>query len=74
MLRLDCCCFIGRTRSPSPFPRPRAEPLHPATGSRATLDDTEEALLPGRDFVNPSDIELEELAAEGVCAILCPVV
>lgn len=39
-------------------------------GSRATLDNTEEALLPplpGRDFVNPSDGELEELAAEGVC-------
>ena len=38
-------------------------------GSRATLDNTEEALLPplpGRDFVNPSDGELEELAAEGV--------
>ncbi|KAK9842029.1 hypothetical protein WJX81_004728 [Elliptochloris bilobata] len=35
---------------------------------RATLDDTEEALLPplpGRDFVNPTDGELEELAAEG---------
>lgn len=64
---------------PQPLPsastqRPRAESLHPATGSRATLDDTEEALLPGRDFVNPSDVELEELAAEGVCAILRPVV